>query len=408
MFKKIFPILLSIILIGCIPSAQEAKTKANSIAAVHGMAERTIPTKYFQLQTYLKYNSDTAPLRVYIEGDGRAFTSHGGVSSDPTPRDGLVMKLISRDQHPNILYLARPCQYTITEKEGDPICYSEAWDEQQIAKTATPDMSKKFIDRLMKIKQRYYWSDGRFHEHVIISMDEAIAQVVTKYKISEIELVGYSGGGAIVMLVTPRLLGRGVKVKSIRTIAGNLDHEAITRNYGKRVCKIEEDNNLTDEVKAIFDNHEKIIQLEKIIARGIDIHLFCSKELNKNFPINSQEICNINPPLNQEIIHNLNDQKFSKAIGSLRPKDIASHLKDIPQNHFVSAEDRIVPPCIAQWFILNFLHSPHVQVVEMKSMIQAGWGSKIDDRGRKISPQVPTHEKGWVELWPEMLLKDFL
>ena len=59
-------------------------------------------------------------------------------------------------------------------------------------------------------------------------MNQAIDQLKLESKSKEIHLVGYSGGGAVVVLVA----ARRNDVASLRTLAGNLDHEAVSRTHG--------------------------------------------------------------------------------------------------------------------------------------------------------------------------------
>ncbi|HAX91257.1 MAG TPA: alpha/beta hydrolase, partial [Rhodospirillaceae bacterium] len=65
--------------------------------------------------------------------------------------------------------------------------------------------------------------DKRFAPEVIASVDQTITALVGKNMTPTIDLVGYSGGGAVAVLVAAQRRD----VRSIRTIAGNLDHEAV-------------------------------------------------------------------------------------------------------------------------------------------------------------------------------------
>jgi pimeloyl-ACP methyl ester carboxylesterase len=101
--------------------------------------------------------------------------------------------LASLDPSPNILYLARPCQFT----RNDSQC-----------RTA-------------------YWTDRRYAPEVIASIDEAI-DTALRGQHGGLHLVGYSGGGAVAALIAAR---RG-DVLSLRTVAGNLDHVRLNRHHG--------------------------------------------------------------------------------------------------------------------------------------------------------------------------------
>jgi len=90
-----------------------------------------------------------------------------------------------------VAYLARPCQFTVPA--ANPRC--------GIA----------------------YWTDKRFAPEVIAATDAAIDRMVGSG--TRINLVGYSGGGAVAVLVAARRRD----VISIRTVAGNLDHDEVNR-----------------------------------------------------------------------------------------------------------------------------------------------------------------------------------
>jgi len=91
---------------------------------------------------------------------------------------------------------ARPCQYTPAEM--NPVCEDEA-----------------------------YWTDKRFSEEVAGSIDQVIDQFVKNAQSSGIHLIGYSGGGTVAVAVA----ARRHDVKSLRTVAGNLDLEGFTRHH---------------------------------------------------------------------------------------------------------------------------------------------------------------------------------
>jgi pimeloyl-ACP methyl ester carboxylesterase len=113
------------------------------------------------------------------------------VSPDPTPRHPLGLELAAIDPAPNLLYLARPCQYTSFD-----------------------------IDRRCSAE---YWTSKRFSEEVIAATNQAIDQFAKNAP--GVRLVGYSGGAAVAVLVA----ARRHDVIDLRTIAGNLDHVVLNR-----------------------------------------------------------------------------------------------------------------------------------------------------------------------------------
>lgn len=127
-----------------------------------------------------------APLAVYIEGDGLAFLDRYTVSPDPTPDDPIGLRLALSHPGANAVYLARPCQYSsLTERRCD----------------AT------------------YWTGRRYAPEIVDSMDRAIDEAKRRAGAGSVILAGYSGGGAIAVL----LAARRTDVAGIVTIAANLD-----------------------------------------------------------------------------------------------------------------------------------------------------------------------------------------
>jgi predicted esterase len=184
--------ILSFTLIGC-KAVSSRIEKADTLANQHGFTKELVKTSSFLLTTYSKFQDSKQTLHIYIEGDGYAWVNKSQLSQNPTPTEPMLLTLASLDPHPNVLYIARPCQYT-----------SLALDTRCDAK---------------------HWSKARFAEEVIASMNEAISVKNTSH--NKLELIGYSGGGAIAVLIA----ARRNDVKSIRTIAGNLDHIAFNRYH---------------------------------------------------------------------------------------------------------------------------------------------------------------------------------
>jgi len=151
-----------------------------------------LKTKYFTLAACYRFDKPGEPVNIYIEGDGNAWISRARLSNNPTPREPLVLKLASIDTNANVAYLARPGQYLEQEKLNIDSCY---------------------------------WSDKRFSEEVIASMDEAVSELAKLAKTDKINLIGYSGGGAIAVLIA----ARRTDIVSLRTVSGNLDIEEVSR-----------------------------------------------------------------------------------------------------------------------------------------------------------------------------------
>ena len=148
----------------------------------------------FNLTSFQRIRSDSDPIHVYIEGDGLAWITRAQPSADPTPRYAIALSLALKDDAPNVVYMARPCQYNM---------YKSARCESA------------------------YWTDRRFSEEVVAAMGHELDILVPETPAPRIELVGYSGGAAIAVL----LAARRSDVISLRTVAGNLDHVAVNRYH---------------------------------------------------------------------------------------------------------------------------------------------------------------------------------
>jgi pimeloyl-ACP methyl ester carboxylesterase len=103
----------------------------------------------------------------------------------------VALHLAALDPSPNVIYLARPCQF-------------EGIRSVDCART--------------------YWTDGRFAQEVIDAYSEAISAIMKDAQATQLHLVGYSGGGGIALL----LASQRSDVVDVRTVAGNLDHAAWT------------------------------------------------------------------------------------------------------------------------------------------------------------------------------------
>lgn len=181
-------------LAGC--AALDRDANADAIASPAGLKRMVIKTDPFILTTFVRIRDPRQPVTIYIEGDGLAWLSRSEASLDPTPKEALGLSLAAIDPSANVVYLARPCQFTARAK--NPTC----------------DVP--------------YWTSKRFAPKVIASMGQAVDQVATQVPGQKVNLVGYSGGGAVAVLIAA---GRQ-DVASIRTIAGNIDHAEVNRLHG--------------------------------------------------------------------------------------------------------------------------------------------------------------------------------
>jgi hypothetical protein len=178
-------IYISLLLCSCTISVEERIRKADQIFLGSNFKKVLINSGNFVLTTYQNITNNNSPYIFYVEGDGFPLINPYSISDNPTPVNHVLLRLVRLDPRDNIIYIARPCQFT------DPS-----------------------LNDLCKYSK--YWIDARMSLEVVDSMASAIRQIA---KDRPIKLIGFSGGGGIVMLLVPQLKN----IQNIITIAGNLD-----------------------------------------------------------------------------------------------------------------------------------------------------------------------------------------
>lgn len=213
------PILLAclsvVALSACAPSGLEARrADARAVAADAGWRRVSIDAGAFTLIAHQARTVWPArTLSVYLEGDGLAWLNRAQPSFDPTPLDPVALHLALRQPSGTTVHLSRPCQFTLGAERRN--CSNK------------------------------YWTSHRFAPEVVDAMSTAIDQLKAAHSAQGIELIGYSGGGAIAALLAAR---RGDVVRLI-TVAGNLDHAAWTRLH--RISPLSASLNAADAAPAL-------------------------------------------------------------------------------------------------------------------------------------------------------------
>ncbi len=188
--------LTAALLAGCVAAdyPQMREESAERAATPVFMLPRDIAAGSFMLQTYERVYQKDAPATLYIEGDGVAYSTPDSASSNPTPIDPVGLRLAAQDGGKNSIWLGRPCQYNEGWKNGKD-CPSTYWTNQRFA----PEVIDAYMVALDNIK--------RYHD------------------VSGFNIVGYDGGAAIATI----LAGKRDDILSLRTVAGNLDHRAMSQ-----------------------------------------------------------------------------------------------------------------------------------------------------------------------------------
>lgn len=185
-----------ILLAGCQSmGANNRMQMARAIAGEENLTEQKLEATPFRLTSFARIEKYGSSARIYIEGDGLAWLGKRRVSPDPTPTDPIALRLAAKDSSANVVYLARPCQYSGLDS---------TW----------PCPAK-------------YWTSHRFAPEVIEAYTKALDDLKARHDLTGFELVGFSGGGAIAVLVA----ARRDDIISLRTVAGNLDHALVNANH---------------------------------------------------------------------------------------------------------------------------------------------------------------------------------
>ncbi len=135
-------------------------------------------------------SDDGAALTVYIEGDGAEWRGRFEPPADPTPDNPLPLRLALRDPGAHVAYLGRPCQYLDAAS--------------------------------LKQCPSILWQRARYGEHALTMMSAALDVLLLTASARRLNLVGYSGGGAIAAL----LAAQRNDVSCLVTVAAPLDTDA--------------------------------------------------------------------------------------------------------------------------------------------------------------------------------------
>ena len=185
---KLLLLLSFLFLVNCSQNSIETRNNLIDELNLNKFNKKIYTTSYFKIYSLEKIKNDEK-LTIYIEGDGMSWVDRFTISSDPTPNNPTAFKLALIDSNDNVIYLARPCQF-----EWSNNCNKDTWTLSQ------------------------------YSTSVLSGYKSIIEELSEKYE--EIHLVGYSGGAGIAMY-----LGSidNNSIKSIRTVAGNINHNALTQ-----------------------------------------------------------------------------------------------------------------------------------------------------------------------------------
>jgi pimeloyl-ACP methyl ester carboxylesterase len=193
---KAILLIISLFFLSCSQNSVETRNNIIQELTENKFNKKIYSTNYLDIYSLQKLKNNNR-LIIYIEGDGMSWIDRFTISSNPTPINPVGFKLALTDTEGDVIYLARPCQYI--------------WS---------------------KICEKNIWTYGQYSKEVLDSYEEIINELSLKYL--EIHVVGYSGGAAIAMYLGS--IGNE-NVKSIRTIAGNINHHEFTKLLNIRSLK---------------------------------------------------------------------------------------------------------------------------------------------------------------------------
>jgi hypothetical protein len=186
-------LLLVGLAVGAITACGAPAARLKARAASLGFETAVVTGIGFEHRVFWRRGTPDGTLHIYLDGDGLPWRQ-GRPSRDPTPRNPLVLDLMALDPAP-VAYIGRPC-----------------YDGQVSAPGCTSRL----------------WTAERYSEAVVGSLEAAARHVVARGGYQRLRWFGYSGGGALVMLLAPRV----AETVGVVTVAANLDTEAWTTLHG--------------------------------------------------------------------------------------------------------------------------------------------------------------------------------
>ena len=198
---KLIPTLscLTLLVCGCAVTVGGRTNHAVETATAAHMQRVEYQASPFVLTGWQKLTRTGEPIYIYIEGDGLAWLGRTRPSPNPTPKIPVALLLASRDTSANIIYLARPCQYTAFDMAGNKACADVG-----------------------------YWGAKRFSQEVVNSYMTVLDEIALRTGTTEFQITGFSGGANIAGL----LAARRSDITQIRTVAGNVDNDYFTKFHG--------------------------------------------------------------------------------------------------------------------------------------------------------------------------------
>lgn len=179
--KLVLLITFIMLMTGCATPSE----KFNQQALDMGFDVEQSASSLFQHKIYVANRFKSDVLHVYLDGDGTPWERNRWIAEDPTARNPLILALMQQDKAPAIL-LGRPCYYGLNH---------------------------------LQTCDNKYWTSHRYAREVVDSMVQVLNGWLLKHPYNEVVLIGYSGGGALAILMADKIKA----VSTVVTVAANLD-----------------------------------------------------------------------------------------------------------------------------------------------------------------------------------------
>lgn len=196
-----FVLLIALMFLSACASVEQRREFAAEFTQQQGFSWSVAQTQPFHVAVAWRGQADLLVpeqrfATIYLEGDGFAWKTRYQPSKNPTPKNPLALKLAGLDTANLVGYLARPCQFVQLEQQ--PKCTTR------------------------------YWTSHRYSPKIRDSLSGALTQLKQQYSLTGFDLVGYSGGGTLAVL----LAHIRDDVRSVRTVAGNIMVDKLAADAG--------------------------------------------------------------------------------------------------------------------------------------------------------------------------------
>ena len=201
-----FPVMAALLaattlLSGCyLPTMDMKKQTTMRMAVPNSMFERAIEADPYNITTYERIGVKGGTANVYIEGGELVWDDFIAERETATPSNPLALHLATRDNAKNIIWLARPCQFTYAPKIHGGEC------------------------------TRAEWADGRYSVTNLRAMNAALDNVKKTHGFTGFNLIGVQDGAGVAV----HLAAARDDVLSLRTVSGMIDTEVFAKAYGQQ------------------------------------------------------------------------------------------------------------------------------------------------------------------------------